>query len=139
MVREQILVQDFEKISRKYDYYLWNFVWKGEGMYHSMRTIFDESSEDIESSNHLKYFLEVFDIPYFESYIQDSMDFLDVLGVPLNNLRIKNTNMINPFMITFNRRRLVNATYNGFCVCPEGITKLLYDLNPEIVLNAKLD
>ena len=88
MVREQILVQDFEKISRKYDYYLWNFVWKGEGMCHSMRTIFDESSEDIESSNHLKYFLEVFDIPYFESYIQDSMDFLDVLGVPLNNLRI---------------------------------------------------
>ena len=104
-----------------------------------MRTIFDESSEDIESGNHLNYFLEVFDIPYFESYIQDSMDFLDVLGVPLNNLRIKNTNMINPFMITFNRRRLVNATYNGFCVCPEGITKLLYDLNPEIVLNAKLD
>jgi len=28
MVREQILVQDFEKISRKYDYYLWNFVGK---------------------------------------------------------------------------------------------------------------
>ena len=51
MVREQILVQDFEKISRKYDYYLWNFVWKCEGMCHSMRTIFDESSEDIESGN----------------------------------------------------------------------------------------
>ena len=42
-------------------------------------------------------------------------------------------------MMTFNRRRFVNATYNGFCYCPEGITDLLYDLNPEIIFNAKLD
>ena len=139
MVREQILTKDFEIISRKYDYYLWNFVWKGEGMSHSMRTIFDDDNTNHNSINRLKYFLDVFDVPYFESYIQESIDFLDTLGVPLNELRIKNTDMIKPFMLTFNRRRFVNATYNGFCVCPEGITELLYDLNPEIILNANID
>ena len=62
-----------------------------------------------------------------------------MIGAPLNSLRIREKNMLNTFMLTFNKRRLINATYNGYCMCVEGITELLYDLNPEIVLNAKLD
>jgi hypothetical protein len=84
-------------------------------------------------------FLEIFDVPYFESYANESIDFLDRLGAPLEKLRIPSEPDLKPCVLTFNHRRLVNATYNGYCLCPEGLTDLLYDLNPEFIYNAKLD
>jgi hypothetical protein len=80
-------------------------------------------------------FLEVFDVPYFESYADESIDFLDKLGVPLDKLRVPSRPELMPLVLSFNHRRLVNATYNGFCLCTEGLTDLLYDLNPEFIYN----
>jgi hypothetical protein len=141
MIREKIKVEDFDRISLENDYYLWHFFTKKVPCRPSMRSIFDEPELDLISSNSLAEFLEIFDVPYFESYIDDSMDFLDTLGVPLQFLKAGEgeNRLINPFMLTFNRRRLVNATYNGFCVCASGITKLLYDLNPKFIENLDLD
>ena len=70
---------------------------------------------------------------------EESIDFLDKLGAPLEKLRIPSEPDLKPCVLTFNHRRLVNATYNGYCLCPEGLTDLLYDLNPEFIYNAKLD
>ena len=140
MIREKITVEDFDRISVENDYYLWHFVRKSQEFSQpTIRSIFDFKEGEYLGQNRMITILEIFDIPYFESYMEDSVDFLDMLGVPVERYRLKRTNSFNPIILTFNRRRLVNGTYNGFCFCPEGITNLLLDLNPEIVLNANLD
>lgn len=140
MIREQITVQDFEKISRENKYFIWHFVMKDDNFSQpTMRSIFDENEKFYRSSNAMVKFLEIFNVPYFESFSDESINFLDMLGVPLNDLRLPKRPTLKPFILTFNHRRLINASYNGFCFCPEGITDLLYDLNPDFILNAKFD
>lgn len=140
MVREQIKVEDFDKVGRQYEYFIWNFVSKNQNVnWPTIRPIFDFDETYYKSPNFLIPLLEVFNLPYFETYIEDSIDFLSNLGVPLDSLYLREVEWFKPFMITFNRKRMVNSTYNGFCYCPEGITELLIDLNPDIVLNANID
>ena len=140
MVREQIKVEDFDRVGRQYEYFIWNFVSKNQNVnWPTIRPIFDFDETHYKSPNFLIPLLEVFNLPYFETYIEDSIDFLSNLGVPLDSLYLREVEWFKPFMITFNRKRMVNSTYNGFCYCPEGITELLIDLNPDIVLNANID
>ena len=140
MVREQIKVEEFDRIGRQYEYFIWNFVSKNQNVsWPTIRPIFDFDETHYKVSNSLIPLLEVFNVPYFETYIEDSIDFLVDLGVPLDSLYLREVEWFKPFFLTFNRKRMVNSTYNGFCYCPEGITKLLIDLNPDIVLNANLD
>jgi hypothetical protein len=139
MIREMVTVQDFDRISRENEYFIWHFLMNDDFSQPTMRSIFSENEKHYRSPNKMIQFLEIFDVPYFESYANESIDFLDKLGVPLEKLRIKTKTDLNPLIISFNHRRLVNATYNGFCLCPEGLTDLLYNLNPEFIHNSKLD
>lgn len=140
MIREKITVGDFDRISKEHEYYIWNFVSKNQEVnWPTIRPIFDFNEDKYFNPNKLVVLLETFDIPYFETYIEDSLEFLDTLGVPLEKLNQRRIKFFNPFLLSFNRRRLVNSTYNGFCYCPEGITDLLYDLNPEIIFRGKFD
>jgi hypothetical protein len=139
MIREKVTVQDFEKISRENEYFIWHFLMSYDYSQPTMRSIFDEYEGNDYSPNRMVQFLEIFDVPYFESYANESIDFLDKLGAPLEKLRIPSEPDLKPCVLTFNHRRLVNATYNGFCLCPEGLTDLLYNLNPEFIHNSNLD
>ena len=140
MVRGQIKVEDFDRVGRQYEYFIWNFVSKNQNVnWPTIRPIFDFDETHYKSPNFLIPLLEVFNVPYFETYIEDSIDFLSNLGVPLDSLYLREVEWFKPFILSFNRKRMVNSTYNGFCYCPEGITKLLIDLNPDIVLNVNLD
>ena len=139
MIREKVTVQDFERISRENEYFIWHFLMSHDYSQPTMRSIFDEYEANNYSPNRMVQFLEIFDVPYFESYANESIDFLDKMAAPLEKLRIQSEPDLKSCVLTFNHRRLVNATYNGFCLCPEGLTDLLYDLNPEFIYNAKLD
>ena len=140
MIREKITVEDFDRISKENEYYIWNFVSKNQEVnWPTIRPIFDFNEEKYFNPNKLIVLLEIFDIPCFETYIEDSLEFLDKLGAPLEKLSQRRIKFFNPFLLSFNRRRLVNSTYNGFCYCPEGITDLIYDLNPEIIFRGKFD
>jgi hypothetical protein len=135
MIRQQITVKDYEKISKENEYYLWHFVRKNDTGISSIYSIF----EDDYKENHLKPLLEVFDIPYFESYVEDSLDFLDMLGIPLDFLYIKGAKKFNTFILAFKRKRMVISTLDGYCMCTEGITDLIYNLNPEYIEKLNLD
>lgn len=140
MVREKITVEDFDRISKEHEYYIWNFVSKNQKIaWPTIRPIFDFDEDKYTHPNKLIVLLDTFDVPYFETYIEDSLDFLDKLGVPLEKISQRRIKFFNPFLLSFNKRRLVNSTYDGFCYCPEGITDLLHDLNPDIIFRAKLD
>jgi hypothetical protein len=139
MIREKVTVQDFEKISQENEFFIWHFLMSYDYSQPTLRSIFDEYEGNNYAPNRMVQFLEIFNVPYFESYANESIDFLDRLGAPLEKLRIPSEPDLKPCVLTFNHRRLVNATYNGYCLCPEGLTDLLYDLNPEFIYNAKLD
>jgi hypothetical protein len=135
MIREQITVKDYEKISKENEYYLWHFVRKNDTGISDIYSIF----KDDDKQNHLKPMLELIDIPYFESYIEDSLDFLDMLGMPLDFLYIKDVKKFNTFILAFKKKRMVTSTLDGYCMCVEGITDLIFNLNPEYIEKLNLD
>jgi hypothetical protein len=111
MIRELVTVQDFERISRENEYFIWHFLMNDDFSQPTMRSIFSKNEKHYRSPNKMIQFLEIFDVPYFESYANESIDFLDKLGVPLEKLRIKTKTDLNPLILSFNHRRLMDFVF----------------------------
>ena len=137
MIREQISVQDYERISRENEYYLWHFVRKNNPGPVMIYSYFEE--EQPLKGHQLKGILNKIDIPYFESYLEDGFDFLINLGLPSKNLWIPETKEFNTIILAFNKRRKVTSTFEVYCMCMECIIDMIYQLNPQYILNAKFD
>tara|TARA_R110000868_G_scaffold246705_1_gene503274 strand:- start:1230 stop:1628 length:399 start_codon:yes stop_codon:yes gene_type:complete len=131
MVRERITVNDFERISKDNEYFIWHFV--NPNSVTAVKSIFQ--TENPFNPNPLISILKLIPIPYFESDSQDSYDFLINLSEPFMVNAYRN-NTYNPVMISFNRKRMVNHTFGPHCYCPEGIIELIGELNPKFILDA---
>jgi hypothetical protein len=130
MIREKIKVEDFNRISKENEFFLWNFVI--QGMTSHIKPLFEP--EDYKYPNPLKSILELIPIPYFESDLSESYDFVMNLG----NVFTKNVykqNMFYPLIIGFNKRRVVSSTYSR-CYCVEGVLEIIGELNPQFILDA---
>ena len=138
MIREKITVKDYERISRENEYYIWHFVRKTNMGNRTIYSIFDEPDFSTDISHELRTFLEICDIPYFESYVEDSVDFLDNL-IQLSRLLSKNDNKLNTCILGFNKRKMVTSTMHGHCLCVEGISEIIYELNPKFIEQINLD
>jgi hypothetical protein len=137
MIREQVTIEDYERISRENEYYLWHFVRKDSTGPVMIFSYFEE--EHHFRGHQLKGILDKIDIPYFESYLEDSYDFIINLGISAKHLWIPETKEFNTIMMAFNKRRKVTSTFEGHCMCMEGILDMIYILNPQYILNAKFD
>jgi hypothetical protein len=137
MIREQITIKDFEKVSRDNEYYLWHFVKKNGTGPEMIYSYFE--GEHYLKGHQLKMILDKVNIPYFESYVDDSIDFLINLGMSAKNIWIPETKEFNPIILAFNKRRKVTSTFEGYCHCMEGVLDMIYLLNPEYILNVKFD
>jgi hypothetical protein len=136
MIRKKVTIQDYERISQEHEYYLWHFVNKGGGKLNkTIFSVFDDY--DLRRQHRLKEFLEMCDIPYFESYIEDSLNFVDNI-VPLNSLWASKRGEFNTLIMGFNRRRMITSTFHT-CLCIEGITEVILKLNPKFIENINLD
>jgi hypothetical protein len=138
MIREKITINDYERISRENEYYIWHFVRKTDVGNRSIFSIFDEPNFGPDTQHELKTFLEICNIPYFESYVEDSVDFLDNL-IPLSRLLSKNDNKLNTCILGFNKRRMVTSTMHGHCLCVGGISEIIYELNSDFIERINLD
>jgi hypothetical protein len=133
MIREKIKVDDFNRISKDHEYFLWNFVIQGQGMSSThIRPIFEP--EDYKNPNPLKSILELIPIPYFESRLEESYDFVMNLG-DIFTKNVYKQNFFYPLIIGFNKRRVVSSTYSR-CYCVEGILEIIGDLNTQFILDA---
>lgn len=74
------------------------------------------------------------DIPFFESYTEDSVDFLINLGFSAKKFWLGGKEFA-PIMIGFNKNRKVTSTQDGICYCTEGIIDIVYQLNPKFILD----
>ena len=81
MIREKVTVQDFEKISQENEFFIWHFLMSYDYSQPTLRSIFDEYEGNNYAPNRMVQFLEIFDVPYFESYVNESIDFLEDASV----------------------------------------------------------
>lgn len=148
MIRERVTVNDFERIAKENEYFLWHFLM--EEQHNSINGIWSFFDEKInpytnESEHHmLRTLLSMTDVPYYESYVKDSMDFLINLGLNAKDLYILRNPWPNlapdkkfyyvPAVIGFKRKRMVYNTQR-VCYCVEGITEIILRLNPELIIN----
>jgi hypothetical protein len=141
MERKIITINDFYDVARNNDYFLWHFLQKNQekgvlGIHSYFRT------NERLNKNSLKEIIDLVDIPYFESYVEDSIDFLhDVGGFEFNQLwnyeNIPNSTdfkdvRYNPVLIGFKKFSKVSDTL-GKCYCVDGVLEVIADLNPEFL------
>jgi hypothetical protein len=138
--RKIITINDFQNVARNNEYFLWHFLQKNQeesnlGFY----SYFAERKND----NHiLKEILDLVKIPYFESYVEDSLDFLNGFGVPYERLWsppntlevIPSCQFFSPSIIGFKKFSKISSTLES-CYCVEGLLDIITDLNPKLLLS----
>jgi hypothetical protein len=144
MENVKVTHKDFIKIAKENDYFLWHFLQKNQndGDF-IIRSINDGGNEN--KAYHLNLLLKEIKIPYFESYIEDSIDFLHELGIPYKSLWNPNFKFVNsdsrdghyhPVIIGFKKFEKIKTTFD-VCYCLEGVVKIIGDLNPDLILDHK--
>lgn len=129
MIREKVKVEEFERIAKENEFFLWHFVTKDGPRNGAIYSYFDDTY--YERPHFLKSMLNEIEIPYFESYLEESIDFVMEQGMKGNLLWNANEHLFLPLMITFNRKRKVTSTHEGHCMCIEGILDMIYATNPQ--------
>jgi hypothetical protein len=141
MERRIVTYKDFSEIGSKNDYYLWHFLQKKQE--DNSLTIWSSFKEKEYQAHRINEILSEFDIPYFESYVEDSIDFLHGLGFPYEKLWEPSQNKLivvdpnyyfKPLIIGFNKYEKVFSTFDS-CYCVEGIVELIIKTNPNLILN----
>jgi hypothetical protein len=138
MERKIITTKDFYNVARNNDYFLWHFIQKNQE--DSTLGLFSYFKTKEHGDNKIKELLDLIDIPYFESYTEESLDFLYDLGIPYNNLWISKEPPIplsppqrfNPILIGFNKFNKILTTMDK-CYCVEGILDIISTLNPKFL------
>ena len=136
MIREKVTVDDFQKIAKENEYFLWHFLM--EDQHDSLLkiwSIFETKDkhnlgyQPVNQFNELDVLLSEVNVPYFESYVKDSMDFLIDLGLsakllyqpPTDGRPIPKRFSYQPLVIAFKKTRMITNTQNT-CDCVDGIT-----------------
>lgn len=132
--------KDFMKIAKENDYFLWHFLQKKQNDGNLLiRSVYE--GENKGSTNQLNLLLKEINIPYFESYTEDSIDFLHELGIPYDKLWNPNFNFgkdsrefqYHPVIVGFKKYNKVETTFNT-CYCIEGVAKIIGKISPELIL-----
>jgi hypothetical protein len=149
MIREKVKFEDFNRIAKEHEYFLWHFLM--EEQYDSqlgLWSIFD-TKKDFDGSqiiNPIDVLLSEINVPYFESYTKDSIDFLINLGLDgkylyrhIENYFISPRRMsYHPVIIGFKKKSHVWDTHKT-CYCIEGITEIILRMNPDLFPNIELE
>ena len=64
---------------------------------------------------------------------------LNVSNIKFQHIFNKGDNKFNSCILGFNKRRMVTSTMDGHCLCVEGISEIIYELNPNFIERINLD
>ena len=148
---QKITVDDFKKISKNDEYFLWSFLIKEQ---HLAPLPFwsvlegPETHPKHKTKNQIVEFLDLFPIQLYESYTEENVDFLMDLGIHHKNIYnpevfikqnvLKKNHHYFPIVILFKGWKLLDTTLNH-CYCIEGITKMLINNAPKFVEELNLN
>jgi hypothetical protein len=144
MERKIITINDFQNVARNNDYFLWHFLQKNQ---ESSGLEFYSYFKQRENRDHkLKELIDLVKIPYFESYTEDSIDFLNGLGIPYERLWTSleslhgtpSNQKFSPVIIGFKKFTKISSTSES-CYCVESILNMITGLNPEFLLSVNTE
>lgn len=136
MVREFITYKDFQRVGKENEFFLWHFLQKNQ---HKNSLTLSSILENKKENDELEILLDSINIPYFESYTEDSIDFLNNLGFPYKYLwkpiyskryTIPKEFYFSPIIIGFRKHKNVFSTFE-ICYCAEGVIKIIDNLDPK--------
>ena len=149
MIREKVTVNDFQRITKENEYFLWHFLMEDQhDSALALWSIFETKDkhhfgyDPSKQLNQLDVLLSEVNIPYFESHVKDSIDFLANLGLSVKSL-YRPTNdgrpipkrwFYQPIVIAFKRTRMITNTHRT-CYCIDGITEIILKLDPNLLNN----
>lgn len=133
---EIVKVEDFERIAKENEYFIWHFT-SPKLRQLTLRPYY-EPNEGLPHP--LKDIVDRLDIPYFESVAEESIDFIINLRNGYDKFLFgTRPGLFNPTILGFKRRNLLYGTWEGFCYCDEGFINLIYALNPDFFANIKVE
>jgi len=146
-IREKIGIKHFRKVASENQYYIWHFLQREQNTSElGLISYFDEPNDDTKI-NFTKYILDKIDIPYFESYTDESVDFLMDSGIEptfiykipkTENMASPKKRYYTPVFLGFNKFKLIGGSHQ-VCYCPEYFIELVAKLNPDYILNSTFD
>lgn len=137
MIRKQITHKDFLEIGKSNEYFLWHFLQKNQE--NNNLLLFSIFKEKEGHENHLNFLLNDLKIPYYESYVEDEMEFLLGSGMNVKFWEAPPHKIVSPPEFFF---KPTIALYKGYslksstfqtCYCAEGIVDMIGKENPEIL------
>jgi len=145
--RKIVKASNFHQIARNNEYFIWHFLQKNQTKNQTtLFSYFDEVSTDKQDYiiHTLKYILDGIQIPYFESYTEESIDFL--MGMGFNSKYLykvpkhptKKEFYFSPIFIGFNRFKVIGSSLEK-CYCDETLVDLIMKMNPNFILNSNFD
>ena len=137
MERKIIKHTDFIEIGKNNEYFLWHFLQKDQEKH--MVNIFSIFKEKEDSDNLLNDILEKLDISYYESYVEESIDFLISSGTnqkvwepPIDGANPDPKYLFKPIILLYKGSSLKSSTFQS-CYCPEGIIDMIGKENPDLL------
>jgi hypothetical protein len=137
MERKIITYNDFKEIGKKNEYFLWHFLQKKQEKNNLVFYSIFEESETIE--NQLNNILPFLNISYYESYVDENIDFLITSGInnkiweaPNSDIIVDPNFLFKPIILLFKGYSFKSSTFQT-CYCPEGLIDLLGKENPELL------
>ena len=136
MIIEQVKVEQFKELNSRSEIYLWHFVQPFHYEYtYALESYFRKNVE----FNTLPHLLETLEVDYYESFVEEGIDFLMRIGLP-SDILYKNS-FFAPVILLFKNgifRASTNFTQmknsdKAYCHCAEGVTQMLIDYTPEII------
>lgn len=144
-IRQKVEVSDFRKIASQNEFFLWHFLQKEQHTTTlSLYSFFDEKV-DTEDLHQIKHFLDNVEIPYFESYVENSIDFLMDFGISSSSLFVTENYKVpvldrdrkfNPLFMVFHKFKQVGNSFEA-CYCLDYLLELTMKLNPKFILESK--
>lgn len=116
-------ISEFKKIAKENEFFFWHFIPKN----HSKSLSIQPITVEYQEGNSLDEFKKLLGIKLFQSYTEESVDFLLDMGFPEKRIWDKGNH--NPLFLGFNKMRLVEST-KFHCYCREGIAKIIFKTNP---------
>jgi hypothetical protein len=137
MIREKVKTSDYRRISSEYPIYIWHFVQKHQAeVPFSIQSYFDDLETVYNKRSPLSKILEKINIPYFESYNFESIDFLMDLGFNSKGLYNPKPHVLGvdhykhytPLIVGFKNGQMISSTLDT-CYCLEGTIDLISALD----------
>ena len=125
---EIVKVEDFDRIARNNEYFFWHFTTP-----QNQKLTFQPYYKDTGELPHpIKNIVDTLQIPYFESEVLESVDFIcDLKSGYSKFIYGPNKGVYNPVILGFKRKNLLHGTWDGFCYCDEGFINLIFATNPK--------